>query len=97
MARSPRRELVLGHGRVFVDVPRLMGDDELVAVFEDFIAEVHGGLAERVQARREAAANAPKAPAEPPEPPKGSPLPAHSGEGDQAIRSNVIVVSGSSR
>ena len=78
MAPSPnRRKLVLDHGRVYVEVPRLMTDDELVAVFEDFIAEVHGRVAERAQATREAAANAPKAPAEPPEPPKGSPLPPH--------------------
>jgi hypothetical protein len=64
MATTPnRRELVLDHGRVFVEVPLLMTDDELVAVFEDFIAEVHGRL--------------PKAPAPPPEPPKGSPLPPH--------------------
>jgi hypothetical protein len=78
MAPSPnRRELVLDNGKVFVDVPTLMTDDELVAVFEDFIADVHGRLAERVQARREAAANAPKAPAEPSGPSKGSPLPPH--------------------
>jgi hypothetical protein len=56
-----RRELYLDHSRVYVEVPRLMTDDELVAVFEDFIAEVH----------------LPKAPAKPPEPPKGSPLPPH--------------------
>jgi hypothetical protein len=43
MAPSPnRRELVLDNGKVVVDVPRLMTNDELVAVFEDFIAEVHG-------------------------------------------------------
>jgi hypothetical protein len=31
MAPSPnRRELVLDHGRVFIEVPRLMTDDELV-------------------------------------------------------------------
>jgi hypothetical protein len=71
MAPSPnRRELVLDHGRVFVEVPGLMTDDELVAVFEDFIAEVHGRVAERAQAT-------PKAPPEPPEPPKGNPLPPH--------------------
>jgi hypothetical protein len=65
MAPPPnRRELVLDDGRVFVEVPQLMTDDELVAVFEDFIAEVHGRVAERAQAT-------PKAP------PKGSPLPPH--------------------
>jgi hypothetical protein len=64
MARPNRRELVLDHGRVFIEVPGLMTDDELVAVFEDFIADVHGRLAERAQATREA-------PAKPPEPPKG--------------------------
>jgi hypothetical protein len=42
---------VLDHGRVFVEVPRLMTDDELVAVFEDFIAEVHGRVAERARKR----------------------------------------------
>jgi hypothetical protein len=71
MAPSPnRRKLVLDHGRVYVEVPRLMTDDELVAVFEDFIAEVHGRVAERAQAT-------PRTPPEPPEPPKRSPLPPH--------------------
>jgi hypothetical protein len=64
MARSPNhRELVLDHGRVFVEVPGLMTDEELAAVFEAFVKDVRG--------------RAPKAPAEPPEPPKGSPLPPH--------------------
>jgi hypothetical protein len=63
-----RHELYLDHGRVFVEAPRLMTDDELVAVFEDFIAEVHGRVAERAEAT-------PKAPAESPKP--GSPLPPH--------------------
>jgi hypothetical protein len=58
-----RRELVLDHGRVFIEVPQLMTDDELVAVFEAFVKEVRG--------------RAPKAPAEPREPFKGSPLPPH--------------------
>jgi hypothetical protein len=69
MAPPPnRRELVLDNGKVFVEVPQLMTDDELVAVFEDFIAEVHGRLPK-------AAAEPPKppkAPAEPPTPPKSS-------------------------
>ena len=53
MAPSPnRRELVLDNGRVFVEVPRLMTDDELVAVFEDFIAEVHGGSQSARKQRR---------------------------------------------
>jgi hypothetical protein len=35
MAPPPnRRELVLDQGRVFVEVPRLMTDDELADVFE---------------------------------------------------------------
>jgi hypothetical protein len=55
--------LVLDHGRVFIDTPRLMTDDELADVFEEFVKEVR--------------ARPPKAPAEPPEPPKGSPLPPH--------------------
>jgi hypothetical protein len=64
MAPPPnRRELLLDNGKVFVEVPQLMTDDELVAVFERFIAEVRG--------------RPPKGPAEPPEPPKGSPLPPH--------------------
>jgi hypothetical protein len=61
---------VLDHGRVFVEVPRLMTDDELAAVFEAFVKDVRG--------RRFGW------PAEPPEPPKGSalavasrPLPPH--------------------
>jgi hypothetical protein len=71
MAPPPnRRELVLDNGKVLVEVPQLMTDDELVAVFERFIAEVRGRVAERVQ-------TTPKGPAEPPEPPKGSPLPPH--------------------
>jgi hypothetical protein len=36
----PRRELFLDHGCVFVEVPRLMTDDELAAVFERFVQEV---------------------------------------------------------
>jgi hypothetical protein len=44
---------------------RLMTDDELIAVFEDFIAEAHGRVAERAQAT-------PKAPAEPPDRPKAA-------------------------
>jgi hypothetical protein len=64
MAPSPnRRELVLDNGKVFVEVPKLMTDEELAVVFEAFVKEVRG--------------RAPKAPAEPPEPPKGSPLPPH--------------------
>jgi hypothetical protein len=31
-----RRELFLDNGRVFVEVPRLMTDDELARVFEAF-------------------------------------------------------------
>jgi hypothetical protein len=62
MAPPPnRRELVLDQGRVLVEVPRLMTDDELAGVFESFVKEVRGRL--------------PKAPAEPPEP--KSPLPPH--------------------
>jgi hypothetical protein len=64
MATTPnRRELALDHGRVFVEVPRLMTDEELASVFEAFVKEVRG--------------RPPKTPAEPPEPPKGSPLPPH--------------------
>jgi hypothetical protein len=64
MAPPPnRRELVLDNGKVFVDVPQLMTDNELADVFEAFVKEVRG--------------RPPKAPAEPPEPPKGSPLPPH--------------------
>jgi hypothetical protein len=32
-----RRELVLDHGRVFIEVPRLMTDDELAVIFEAFV------------------------------------------------------------
>jgi hypothetical protein len=63
MPKPQPRQVFLDHGRVFVEVPLLMTNNELVAVFEDFIAEVHGRLR--------------KAPAQPPEPPKGSPLPPH--------------------
>jgi hypothetical protein len=52
-------------GRVFIEIPRLMTDDELIAVSEDFIAEAHGRVAERAQAT-------PKAPAEPPDRPKAA-------------------------
>jgi hypothetical protein len=37
-----RRELYLGHGRVFVETPLLMTDDELASVFEAFVKEVRG-------------------------------------------------------
>jgi hypothetical protein len=47
-----RRELYLGHGRVFVETPLLMTDDELASVFEAFVKEVRG--------------RAPKGPAEAP-------------------------------
>jgi hypothetical protein len=41
MAPSPnRRELVLDHGRVFVEVPRLITDDELASIFEAFVETV---------------------------------------------------------
>jgi hypothetical protein len=54
MATTPnRRDLVLDHGRVFVEVPRLMTDEELAVIFEAFVKEVRG--------------QAPKAPPEPPE------------------------------
>jgi hypothetical protein len=56
-----RRELVLDHGRVFVEVPLLMTDDELADVFEAFVKEVRG--------RRFGW------PDEPPKPPSGSRLP----------------------
>jgi hypothetical protein len=62
MAMPPnRRELVLDNGRVFVEAPRLMTDEELAAVFEAFVKEVRG--------------RAPKAPAEPPEERLASNLP----------------------
>jgi hypothetical protein len=32
-----RREFYLDHDRVYVEVPRLMTDDELAAVFEAFV------------------------------------------------------------
>jgi hypothetical protein len=35
-----RRELGLDHGRVFIEVPRLMTDEELAAVVEAFAHEV---------------------------------------------------------
>jgi hypothetical protein len=37
-----RRELVLDHGRVFVEASRLMTDDELADVLEAFVKEVRG-------------------------------------------------------
>jgi hypothetical protein len=62
MAPSPnRRELVLDHGRVFVEVPLLMTDDELAGVFEAFVKEVRG--------------RPPKGPAEPPKGSPLPPLP----------------------
>jgi hypothetical protein len=43
MATTPnRRELLLDHGRVFVEVPQLTTDEELAAVFEAFVKEVRG-------------------------------------------------------
>jgi hypothetical protein len=42
MAIRNRRELVLDRGRVFVEVPQLMSDDELTVVFEAFVREVRG-------------------------------------------------------
>jgi hypothetical protein len=43
MATPPnRRELVLDNGRVFVEAPRLMSDEQLADVFADFIIEVKG-------------------------------------------------------
>jgi hypothetical protein len=64
MARSPnRRELVLDDSRVFVELPMLMTDEELAAVFEAFVKEVRG--------------RPPKAPAAPPKPQPSSQLPPH--------------------
>jgi hypothetical protein len=36
------KSLFLDNGRVFVEVPRLMTDEELATVFEAFAAEVRG-------------------------------------------------------
>jgi hypothetical protein len=49
-----RRELYLDHGRVFIEVPRLMTDRELADVLEAFVKVVRG--------------RAPKAPAPEPQP-----------------------------
>jgi hypothetical protein len=57
-----RRELFLDDGRVFVEVPRLMTDEELATVFEAFVAEVRG--------------RSPKPPTEPAPRPPASSLPA---------------------
>jgi hypothetical protein len=62
MAPRPRRELFLNHGRVFVEVPRLITDDEPANVLERFVQEVRG--------------RSPKPPASPPPEPRHSPLPA---------------------
>ena len=40
MATRNRRALFLGHGRVFIEVPRLMTDGELAEIFETFAKEV---------------------------------------------------------
>jgi hypothetical protein len=60
MPKPQSRQVFLDHGRVFIEVPGLMTDEELAAVFEAFVKEVRG--------------RAP-APPKPPEPSKGSPLP----------------------
>jgi hypothetical protein len=57
------RELFLDHGRVFVETPRLMSDDELAVVFEAFIDQVRS---------RTPKSPAPTAPDQP-----RSPLPAY--------------------
>jgi hypothetical protein len=41
-----RRELFLDHGRVFVETPRLMTDEELAVVFEAFVNQVRSPDAE---------------------------------------------------
>jgi hypothetical protein len=41
MATAPnRREVFLDHGRVFIEIPRLMTDDELADVLAAFVAEI---------------------------------------------------------
>jgi ATP-dependent DNA ligase len=52
MATHNRRALFLDHGRIFVEVPLLMTDNEFVAVFEDFVAEVHGRLRQSAGSHR---------------------------------------------
>jgi hypothetical protein len=52
MPKPQLRQVFLNHGRVFVEVPQLMTDDELVAVFEDFIAEVRKRRLKRRPNRR---------------------------------------------
>jgi hypothetical protein len=40
MAPRPRRELFLDHGRVFIEVPQLMSDQELADVLAAFVETV---------------------------------------------------------
>jgi hypothetical protein len=40
MIYATNRQLYLDHGRVFIECPRLMLDDELAVVLKAFVAEI---------------------------------------------------------